>query len=534
MGKYFNVSAACKPELHYMVDITARLRQIRAMVDAGQYFTINRARQYGKTTTIRALGRYLEKDYLVVSLDFQKEMSAAKFSDENTFSLAFAKAFLLKIENSSEHIDGAFGVAVEELKKEMHNGRGEMDLVELFRYLSVVCSTSSKPLVLMIDEVDSAANSQVFLDFLAQLRGYYIDRDETATFQSVILAGVHDVKNIRRKLRTEEEHKVNSPWNIAADFLVDMSFSAEDIAGMLEEYEQDHGTGMDIMAMAQRIYDYTSGYPYLVSRLCKLMDERVGGGGEYPRKCQVWTKAGFLEAIRLLMGERNTLFDSLVGKIQNDQDLRNVLHGVIFQGKTLIYSPVSLPVEIAEMYGFFKNENGMCVIANRIFEMVLYNMFLSEEAVYSDMAEEAFRNKPMFVQKGRLNMKLVLEKFVEYFSDLYGDQGQRFYEEDGRRYFLLYLRPIINGAGNYYIEARTRNLERTDVVVDYGGEQFVIEMKLWRGEAYHRRGEEQLLEYLDAYRLKTGYMLSFNFNKKKVIGVKDVILGDKVLVEAVV
>ena len=107
-----------------MVDITARLRQIRAMVDAGQYFTINRARQYGKTTTIRALGRYLEKDYLVVSLDFQKEMSAAKFSDENTFSLAFAKAFLLKIENSSEHIDGAFGVAVEELKKEMHNGRG--------------------------------------------------------------------------------------------------------------------------------------------------------------------------------------------------------------------------------------------------------------------------------------------------------------------------------------------------------------------------------------------------------------------------
>ena len=141
MGKYFNVSAACKPELHYMVDITARLRQIRAMVDAGQYFTINRARQYGKTTTIRALGRYLEKDYLVVSLDFQKEMSAAKFSDENTFSLAFAKAFLLKIENSSEHIDGAFGVAVEELKKEMHNGRGEMDLVELFRYLSVVCST---------------------------------------------------------------------------------------------------------------------------------------------------------------------------------------------------------------------------------------------------------------------------------------------------------------------------------------------------------------------------------------------------------
>ena len=77
-------------------------------------------------------------------------------------------------------------------------------------------------------------------------------------------------------------------------------------------------------------------------------------------------------------------------------------------------------------------------------------------------------------------------------------------------------------------------MERTDVVVDYGGEQFVIEMKLWRGEAYHRRGEEQLLEYLDAYRLKTGYMLSFNFNKKKETGVREIVMGGRILVEAVV
>ncbi len=382
--------------------------------------------------------------------------------------------------------------------------------------------------------MDSATNNQVFLDFLAQLRGYYIGRDENATFQSVILAGVHDVKNIRQKLRPEDDHKVNSPWNIAADFLVDMSFSSGDIAGMLEEYEHDHSTGMDIEAMAQRIYDYTPGYPYLVSRLCKLMDERVAGSGEYRDKQRAWTNAGFLEAVKLLLSERNTLFDSLVGKLQNHQELRNVLYGVIFQGKPLIYSPVSLPVEIAEMYGFFTNENGMCVIANRIFEMVLYNMFLSEEAVYSDMAEEAFRSKPMFVQNGRLNMKLVLERFVVHFQELYGEQGQRFYEEDGRRYFLLYLRPIINGAGNYYIEARTRNLERTDVVVDYGGEQFGIEMKVWRGDAYHSRGEAQLLEYLDACHLKTGYMLSFNFNKKKKTGVREITVGDKMLVEAVV
>ena len=70
-----------------------------------------------------------------------------------------------------------------------------------------------------------------------------MDRDEIPTFQSVILASVYDIRNIRKKLRPDEEHRENSPWNIAADFLVDMSFSASEIGGMLKEYENDYHTG---------------------------------------------------------------------------------------------------------------------------------------------------------------------------------------------------------------------------------------------------------------------------------------------------
>ena len=117
---------------------------------------------------------------------------------------------------------------------------------------------------------------------------------------------------------------------------------------------------------------------------------------------------------------------------------------------------------------------------------------------------------------------------------MYGDSEEKFLEEAGRRYFLLYLKPIINGTGNYYIEARTRNMERTDVIVDYRGEQFVLELKLWRGNAYNERGEGQLLAYLDHYHLNKGYMVSYNFNKKKKIGVRKLAFGEKVLVEAIV
>ena len=48
---------------------------------------------------------------------------------------------------------------------------------ELFLTLGEWCSLSEKPIVLFIDEVDSATNNQVFLDFLAQLRDGYISRD---------------------------------------------------------------------------------------------------------------------------------------------------------------------------------------------------------------------------------------------------------------------------------------------------------------------------------------------------------------------
>ena len=126
----------------------------------------------------------------------------------------------------------------------------------LFNKVSRMCEKSQKPFVLMIDEVDSASNNEVFIEFLAQLRGYYLNRKNRATFQSVILAGVYDIKNLKLKIRPDEAHQYNSPWNIAADFKIEMSFSAEQIRAMLEEYEAEHHTRMDLTIVAQDIYGF--------------------------------------------------------------------------------------------------------------------------------------------------------------------------------------------------------------------------------------------------------------------------------------
>ena len=65
-----------------------------------------------------------------------------------------------------------------------------------------------------------------------------------------------------------------------------------------------------------------------------------------------------------------------------------------------------------------------------------------------------------------------------------------------------------------------------------GSSQYIIEMKIWHGNEYNTRGEEQLLGYLEDYHLEYGYMLRFNFNKK--IGVKEYHFENHTLVEAVV
>jgi len=526
MAKVFNTEGYCDPELHYMVDLTSRLEQIRAMVDKEKYFTVNKGRQYGKTTTLMALTEYLKKDYLVVSMDFQT-MSFSSFESEQSFVAAFTEELLDLVEYFPDGIR-------EKLVSFQEKQAWTSSLQALFKVLKSWCEMSEQKIVLIIDEGDLAANNQVFIDFLAQLRAYYLKRRKVSTFQSVILAGVYDVRNIKHKLRPDTDHKINSPWNIAAEFRVDMSFSAQEIAGMLAEYDKDYHTGMDTGKMAGLLYDYTSGYPYLVSRLCQFMDERVTEMEGFSHRGSAWTKEGVIEAVKLLLNDNNPLFQSLAGKLTDYPMLRTVLYELLFTGKQIPYVSQNHYIDVAAMFGFIKNDNGITVVANRIFESVLYNLFISEEFVGSRMYDAGAQDKNRFIVDGHLNVRRVLEKFVEAFGQLYGDKDETFLEDAGRRYFMLFLKPIINGVGNSYVEPETRNRERMDLVIDYRGEQSVIEMKVWRGNAYHERGEEQLVGYLHHFRLKKGYMLSFNFNKKKETGVKEIVLGDKVLIEAVV
>ena len=49
------------------------------------------------------------------------------------------------------------------------------------------------------------------------------------------------------------------------------------------------------------------------------------------------------------------------------------------------------------MFGFIKNHQGMVEVSNRIFETLLYNLFLSEELLDSKIYKAAALDKNQFI-----------------------------------------------------------------------------------------------------------------------------------------
>ena len=196
MRKEFNITGSCNPEWHYMVDSAKRFEAVERLIDTGKYFTINRARQYGKTTMLQVISDRLSNQYRLIIFN-------AKELDEDIFQ------YVKKLNESNRDI--------------------------------------GKPIVLLVDDADEYGNQLRFISFLGFLRNNYLEREkfgQKSTIHSVILACKQDIRNIVVYDSFGDRVK-NSPWNIAADFNVDMTFHPEEIAQMLGDYENDRHTGKD-------------------------------------------------------------------------------------------------------------------------------------------------------------------------------------------------------------------------------------------------------------------------------------------------
>ena len=502
----FNVTGTCIPEENYMVDLTNKLEQIKTLIDAKKYFTINRGRQYGKTTTLLALERFLADEYTVISLSFEG-LGETSFASEENFCREFLRLIVGALEASNYSDE-----ACEKWQNEEVN-----NFTSLGEHISEVCQTSSTKYVLMVDEVDKTSNNVIFLNFLAKLREKYLASRarKDVTFHSVILAGVYDIRNIKLRLIQEGLHTPttsetvinNSPWNIAVNFEVDMAFSPAEIATMLVEYEKDHQTGMKIEKIANEIYTYTSGYPVLVSGICKYVDEKLAKN---------WNVGGIWQAVKLLLSEDSPLFQSLIKNLTSNAEFADLVQKIVMNELKLSFNVDNPLVSLGDRYGYFKEINGKVKIANRVFEVRLSNYFVDTAISVSVKANQIRQvDESKIIKDNEFNMQACLEKFAEYYSRYYSQKDVAFIEREARYLFLLFISPILNGRGFAYVEISATEAMRADVIVTFLDRQFVVELKIWRGEKRHEKAYEQLLGYMDKLNLDVGYLLTFDFRQKR-------------------
>jgi hypothetical protein len=440
--------------------------------------------------------RRLKDQYLIIDCSFEGVDDTAYESHA-----AFAKMFARQV---AERLDSQ---GTDEALVSFWRNCGAANLDDLSIAITRFTKQCPKPVILTIDEVDKSSDNQLFLNFLGMLRNMYLQRNKSgmdSTFYSVILAGVYDIKNLKLRIRPDAEKKYNSPWNIAADFNVDMTFHPEEIAQMLSDYEADAHTGMDIKAISEEIYKYTSGYPFLVSYICKKIDEELD---------REWTAESIVRAVKVLVQGNSTLMDDLSKNLENNSEFREFMYSVSVNSQPITFTLLNPMVNMGNMFSYIRNKNGRVAIHNLIFEEALFLYFTVDYSIKNSTKLSPFQLN--YVHNGRLNMEHVITRFRDLLREEYRESTGPFLEKEGRLLFLTFLKPIINGIGFYYVEPETRDNRRMDLVVTYDRQEFIVELKIWHGDKYEEKGRDQLSSYLATRGMDEGYLVTFDFSKDR-------------------
>ncbi|MEO0041803.1 MAG: hypothetical protein RL329_1251 [Bacteroidota bacterium] len=501
MFKKFNTTGKCLVDKHYMANVSVKMTETLKLIDEGEYFIINRPRQYGKTTTLYGIEDALLKTehFVVFNISFEG-LGNDTFKSEKTFSKGFVRLLGDYAEYQMPHLQAWLQERISKTK----------DLSELSSLISQLHKQVPQKIVVLIDEVDQSSNNEVFIKFLAMLRNKFLSKDRIPAFHSVVLAGVHDVKSLKLKIRPDSEQQYNSPWNIAADFKVDMNLHPHEIKPMLDDYVRERGVAMDTMTMSYGLFYYTSGYPFLVSRLCKIMDEEL-----LPLKKELsWTMDDLEWAVKRLVKEHNTNFETQVKNLENNPDLYNMVYQVAIDGEFRSFNIHNPITNLAVMYGLLTEKEGRLAIHNRIYNELIVN-YMTNKIELSPLQNridfgEGYRN-----ENKTLNLEAVLLGFQSFMKREYSRKDRDFLERHARLVFLSFLKPIINGAGYDFKEPQISEEKRLDVVITYYEHKYIAELKLWRGEKLHEKGLIQLANYLEAQQVVDGYLLIFDHAKVK-------------------
>ncbi|MDR1156716.1 MAG: AAA-like domain-containing protein [Oscillospiraceae bacterium] len=490
--RYFNIAGPCNREKHYMIEASSRLHGVDRLIDMEQYFVIHAARQSGKTTYLRDLEQRLSTSGRCYALYCSLETAQGVTDPGHGIPVVF-DCITLALQRSTIPF-----VYDERYEKE----KATRPLVALNIFLTDLCKSLDKPLVILFDEVD-CLSGDALISFLRQLRMGYNERSTSPFVRSIALVGMRSIRDYKANIRPESESLGSaSPFNIVTESLTLENFTELEISSLYRQHTDETGQIFEESSVAL-IYQQTRGQPWLVNAIAReVIVETLQS--DYTKPVTVDLVEAAIQTIIL---RRDTHIDSLLERLKEAR-VRKVIEPIIMGEDVL--DRLSDDFQYVQDLGLISDAGGRLAPANPIYaEVIARTLTYTAQRILTENND--IYQMPCYIRDGRIDMDVLMRDFQRFWRENSDIWTKRFdYDEAAPHLILMaFLQRVINGGGQI-IREMAAGRGRLDLCVVYEGAKYPLELKLWRGEKSRTQGIEQTLRYMDTCGTTEGWLAIFN------------------------
>ena len=390
--------------------------------------------------------------------------------------------------------------------KETRGSRGA--LTEL---LSEWARFSSKPIVLLLDEVDALVGDTL-ISLLRQIRSGYAQRP-FAFPQSIVLCGVRDIRDYRMHTEHQEIITGGSAFNIKAESLRLGNFDFEEITTLFQQHTTETGQSFND-AIFPEIWEDTKGQPWLVNALGhqltwknrELRDRSIPIGIEH-----------YQVAREELIQSRATHLDQLADKLKEPR-VHSVISNLLSGEQPDIHLKQD-DLQYVEDLGLITRKPQVH-LANRIYQEII------PREITSPIQDVITHSQSWYITPDhKIDMPKLILAFQQFFRENAEIWLKDFpYKESGPHLLMqAFLQRIINGGGRINREYALGR-KRTDLLIEWPVEEqkgyfgavqrIVIELKILRKslETTITEGIQQTLAYAQTVGAAECHLVIFNRN----------------------
>lgn len=488
--RFFNTAGPINPEKHYYVPHRLNETLVRQLIDQDKYFILHAPRQSGKTTAIQMFVDELNKENNYKA--FYVNVEPAQIARGNVEK--GMEIILKQFQNQAKiyyHLNDSIFPIIEQALKSLSGA-------SLQGFLQEWSAASDKPIILFVDEIDSLTGDTL-ISVLRQLRAGYPNRPKHFP-QSVCLFGVRDVRDYM--IWSESEHNMilgGSAFNIKAESLTLPNFSLDQVHNLYNQHTQETGQKFSDEAI-KYAFELTQGQPWLVNALAYQACFR-----DVTDRNQSITKDVIERSKETLILRRDTHIDQLVHKLHEPR-VRYIMDAIISgTEEEQLFKPDDL--QYVRDLGLITQKG--IKIANPIYQEVIPRalVYTKQESMQETVPGIASYQNP----DKSLNMHKLLSAFTQFFrvnSAMW--LAQIDYPESAPHLLLMaYLQRVVNGGGKIHREYALGR-KRVDLLVEFGSQRIIIEMKINRGKQTIPEGLEQTAGYMDTSNATEGHLLIFD------------------------